>query len=96
MDSPIETEVQTNLGGTINPLPDEVPEKIKTENREVYELMTNMSRQVKAKSIWFILSMKWVEVYQRYLYLDHLLGTPQDISAEERVHPGEISNEDII
>jgi hypothetical protein len=41
--------------------------------------------------------MKWIEVAQRYMYLDYLTGSPQtDISDEARVHPGEVNNEDIL
>ena len=58
--------------------------------------MTNMNRQVKDKSIWFVISIKWIEAYQKYIYFDYLLGNPQDIKQEERVNPGIINNEDII
>jgi hypothetical protein len=56
-----------------------------------------MAREVKAGSIWFVISMKWIEVAQKYLYLDYLTGNPQaELSDEERVDPGPVSNSDIL
>lgn len=59
--------------------------------------MSQMAREVKAGSIWFVISMKWIDAAQKYLYLDYLTGNPQaELSDEERVNPGKVSNSDIL
>ena len=55
-----------------------------------------MERDIKPGSVWFIVSMKWIEAYQRYLYLDYLQGEPLEIADSDRVKPGPIDNSDII
>jgi hypothetical protein len=56
-----------------------------------------MEKKVRPGSIWFVVSMKWIETYQRYLYLDYALGeTPLDIPDTDRVQPGPIMNEDLL
>jgi hypothetical protein len=42
-----------------------------------------MAREVKSGSIWFVISNKWIESAQRYLYLDYLTGNPQAEVSDE-------------
>ena len=55
-----------------------------------------MDKQVRPGSTWFVVSLKWIESYQRYLYLDYIQGQPLDIPDSERVKPAAISNQDIL
>ena len=77
-------------------IPDDVPKERIEEANEVKELLKSMAKQVEPGSKWFIISMKWIDQLQKYLYLDYLTGSPQEISDSERTKPGPITNEDII
>ena len=56
-----------------------------------------MERVVTPGSLWFVISMTWIQAFHRYLYLDHVSGNPQDdLRESDRVHPGPILNEDIL
>jgi hypothetical protein len=56
-----------------------------------------MTRQIEAGSRWYVISMKWILSWQRYAYFD-LLNDPtsQETPSTDRVHPGKITNSDIL
>ena len=76
--------------------PSSVDQRRLSEARTVSQLLTNMDKTVTPGSQWFIVSMKWIDKWQKYTYFDLLTENQTSISEEERKHPGKISNEDII
>lgn len=78
-------------------LPENVPKDRLEEANKVHDLLRSMEKKVRPGSVWFVISMNWIEVYQKYLYLDYASGErPLDIPDSDRVKPGPISNEDIL
>lgn len=73
-----------------------MPKERCEEARSIYDLISKMERDIKPGSLWYIVSMKWIDTYQRYLYLDYLQGEPLEIADSDRVKPGPIDNKDII
>ena len=57
-----------------------------------------MDKQVVEGSEWFLISKKWMDAWEKYVYFDEVNGTGEGekISENERVKPGKIDNSDII
>jgi DUSP domain len=56
-----------------------------------------MATEIKENSIWYVISMKWLEAAQKWLYFDYAIGQPlTDVTDEERPNPGPVDNSDII
>ena len=53
-----------------------------------------MDKLVTAGSKWYMVSIKWIDKWQKYTYFDLLTGSEE--SQEERHHPGKITNSDIL
>ncbi len=67
------------------------------EAKTVHEMFNRMDKLVKAGSPWYIISMKWIDKWQKYTFFDYLSSEKGDnISPEDRVIPGEINNSDIL
>jgi hypothetical protein len=43
-----------------------------------------MDRLVKPESVWFIISKKWMSAWERYNYVDLLIGEKIEMTEEER------------
>jgi hypothetical protein len=61
-------------------------------------MINRMDKKVKPGSKWYILSMKWVNKWQNYIYFDHLSNSsePLKIDKSERKNPGILDNSDIL
>ena len=60
-------------------------------------MIKGMTRQIEGGSKWYIISLKWLMAWQKYVYFDLLQKTEEaETPASERVHPGKINNADII
>ena len=61
------------------------------------DLLQSMDRLVKPDSVWFIISKKWMTAWERYNYVDLLIGEKIEMTDDERnAKPGKIDNEDIL
>jgi hypothetical protein len=81
----------------VDSLPDNVPRDRVEEAIKFRDLLQSMDRLVKPDSVWFIISKKWMSAWERYNYVDLLIGEKVEMTDEERnAQPGKISNEDIL
>jgi hypothetical protein len=81
----------------VDSLPDNVPRDRVEEAIKFRDLLQSMDRLVKPDSVWFIISKKWMSAWERYNYVDLLIGEKVEMTDEERnAQPGKINNEDIL
>jgi len=100
-----EEKKQTSNGGAldIESLPEWIPRERLKEAVEVRDMLSQMDRQVKEGSTWFLIGNQWMEKWQKYVFYDVINGETQptdikesELVAEVRARPGSISNEDIL
>ncbi len=78
-------------------LPNDVQRERVEEAIKFRDLLQSMDRLVKPESVWFIISKKWMTAWERYNYVDLLIGEKIEMTDEERnASPGKIDNEDIL
>ena len=78
-------------------LPENIPRGRVEEAIKFRDLLQSMDRLVKPDSVWFIISKKWMTAWERYNYVDLLIGEKIEMTDDERnAKPGKIDNEDIL
>jgi len=81
----------------LDSFPENVPRERVEEAIKFRDLLQSMDRLVKPESVWFIISKKWMTAWERYNYVDLLIGENVEMTDDERnAPPGKIDNEDIL
>ena len=89
--------MDASSGDGLDPRVDPAKKERVQEAKTVSMLLHKMDKIVTDGSIWHLVSLKWIEAWQKYTYFDFLDGqTPLPLEEKERSHPGEIDSKDII
>lgn len=59
-------------------------------------MFAEMPRLVKEGSVWYLLSMSWIKVWQEWAYISLITNGDTENLNNQMSKPGEIDNSDII